>query len=182
MTSVTADLERRLDSFEDDLPPLASSLVRGQRAIGGLILRTAAFSTRATVDSLRAVARTAQTAVNTVVGTARRQADNVAERTAVGARTTVGQAKAQSRRTTERARTEAARGTQRVGETLTSARQSVEDVLDDTAHALDRASGSVGPFEKWTRSDLYARAQELDVDGRSTMNKKQLIRALRQRG
>lgn len=36
-----------------------------------------------------------------------------------------------------------------------------------------------GPFESWTRGELLARAQELDVDGRSKMTKSQLVKALR---
>lgn len=36
-----------------------------------------------------------------------------------------------------------------------------------------------GPYESWTKEELYERAQELDVDGRSTMSKDQLVKALR---
>ncbi|MGR3504037.1 DUF7218 family protein [Pseudaestuariivita sp.] len=41
--------------------------------------------------------------------------------------------------------------------------------------------GKAPPYEEWTKDDLYARAQELDVDGRSDMSKDQLIEALRDR-
>ncbi|MBU2360027.1 DUF7218 family protein [Loktanella sp. M215] len=41
--------------------------------------------------------------------------------------------------------------------------------------------GKAQPYEDWTKDDLYARAQELDVDGRSTMTKDALIAALRDR-
>ena len=39
--------------------------------------------------------------------------------------------------------------------------------------------GSSPPYEEWTKDELYDRAKELDIDGRSNMNKEQLIEALR---
>lgn len=39
--------------------------------------------------------------------------------------------------------------------------------------------GESPPYEEWTKDDLYDRAQELDVDGRSDMSKDELIDALR---
>lgn len=44
------------------------------------------------------------------------------------------------------------------------------------------AEGGASPsYDEWTRDDLYARAQELDVDGRSGMTKDELVEALRRR-
>lgn len=37
------------------------------------------------------------------------------------------------------------------------------------------------PYEDWTKDDLYERAQELEIEGRSDMNKADLIDALRSR-
>ncbi|MFP1630354.1 Rho termination factor N-terminal domain-containing protein [Zhengella sp. ZM62] len=42
-----------------------------------------------------------------------------------------------------------------------------------------RKGGKAAPYEDWTRDELYARARELDISGRSSMNKAQLIQALR---
>ncbi len=39
--------------------------------------------------------------------------------------------------------------------------------------------GSAPPYEDWTKDDLDERARELDIDGRSTMDKQELIEALR---
>ena len=39
--------------------------------------------------------------------------------------------------------------------------------------------GSQPPYEEWTKDELYSRAQELDVDGRSDMTKDEMIEALR---
>jgi len=40
--------------------------------------------------------------------------------------------------------------------------------------------GSQPPYEEWTGDDLYERAQEIGIDGRSDMTKDELIEALRQ--
>lgn len=42
-----------------------------------------------------------------------------------------------------------------------------------------RRGGESPPYEEWTRDELYDRAQELDINGRSEMTKDQLIDALR---
>lgn len=39
--------------------------------------------------------------------------------------------------------------------------------------------GQSAPYEEWTKDELYERAQELDIDGRSDMTKDELIEALR---
>ncbi|SDE96424.1 hypothetical protein SAMN04488105_110115 [Salipiger thiooxidans] len=39
--------------------------------------------------------------------------------------------------------------------------------------------GKAHPYEDWTKDALYARAQEIDIAGRSTMTKAELIKALR---
>ncbi|UWQ99360.1 Rho termination factor [Rhodobacteraceae bacterium S2214] len=39
--------------------------------------------------------------------------------------------------------------------------------------------GKAPPYEDWTKDDLYDRAQELEIDGRSDMTKDELIDALR---
>lgn len=40
--------------------------------------------------------------------------------------------------------------------------------------------GGQPPYEEWTKDELYDRAQELDIDGRSDMTKDELISALRE--
>ena len=39
--------------------------------------------------------------------------------------------------------------------------------------------GSAPPYEDWTKDELYERAQEIGIDGRSDMTKDELIDALR---
>ncbi|QXT40751.1 DUF7218 family protein [Gymnodinialimonas ceratoperidinii] len=42
-----------------------------------------------------------------------------------------------------------------------------------------KKGGKASPYEEWTKDELYDRAQELDVEGRSDMSKDELIEALR---
>jgi len=42
-----------------------------------------------------------------------------------------------------------------------------------------RKGGKADPYEEWTKDELYERAKELDIDGRSDMTKDELIDALR---
>ena len=41
--------------------------------------------------------------------------------------------------------------------------------------------GHAPPYEEWSKDDLYDRAQDLGVQGRSAMTKDELIEALRNR-
>ncbi|MDE0802592.1 MAG: Rho termination factor [Acidimicrobiales bacterium] len=42
-----------------------------------------------------------------------------------------------------------------------------------------KRGGKSAPYEEWTKDDLYERAQEIDIEGRSDMSKDELIDALR---
>ncbi len=42
-----------------------------------------------------------------------------------------------------------------------------------------KKGGKAPPYEEWTKADLYDRARELEVAGRSKMDKGELIAALR---
>lgn len=44
---------------------------------------------------------------------------------------------------------------------------------------VGRRGGRSGSYEDWTVDELRDRARELEIEGRSTMNKDELIRALR---
>ena len=44
-----------------------------------------------------------------------------------------------------------------------------------------RKGGKAAAYEEWTKDELYERAQELDIEGRSDMSKSELISALRAR-
>lgn len=42
-----------------------------------------------------------------------------------------------------------------------------------------RRGGGSPPYEEWTREELYERAREIGIEGRSEMSKRELISALR---
>jgi hypothetical protein len=42
-----------------------------------------------------------------------------------------------------------------------------------------RRGGTSPKYEEWTKDELYERAQEIGIDGRSDMTKEELINALR---
>ncbi|KII16036.1 Rho termination factor [Phaeobacter sp. S60] len=45
--------------------------------------------------------------------------------------------------------------------------------------APSEKGGKSPPYEDWTKDELMERAREIEVEGRSTMNKDELIKALR---
>ncbi len=45
--------------------------------------------------------------------------------------------------------------------------------------AVGRKGGESGSYEDWTVAELRHRADEIGIDGRSSMNKSKLIKALR---
>lgn len=47
--------------------------------------------------------------------------------------------------------------------------------------APSKKGGKAPPYEEWTKEELYDRAQEIGIDGRSDMSKDELIEALRNR-
>lgn len=42
-----------------------------------------------------------------------------------------------------------------------------------------RKGGKAAPYEEWTKDELYDKAEEIGIEGRSGMNKDELIDALR---
>ena len=49
----------------------------------------------------------------------------------------------------------------------------------DGRSAVGERGGEASSYEDWTKDELYQRAQELDIEGRSDMTKDELIKALR---
>ncbi len=88
-----------------------------------------------------------------------RSSDRVERTAKTGLNTVKGQAKAQAKIATDVAEGE-------VSSLLGRANRSVE------GNPTER-------LETWTKADLYERAQELDIEGRSSMDKTQLVTALR---
>lgn len=54
-------------------------------------------------------------------------------------------------------------------------------IANTPRRSAGKRGGSSPPYEEWTKDDLEERARELDIEGRSSMNKDELIKALRNR-
>jgi hypothetical protein len=180
---LAADVDARLDRFEESLPTVPAKIFHLQRAIaqawmersnafwttvGGAaknVFDVARTSGRTVTGQARAagadVAGTTRSRVSSLTQEAREAAEDVTESARRGARTVRGQASAQGRRV--------AKATSR----------STAAALDDAIDAVEDAPGSGRPYERWTKAELLDRAKELEVEGRYGMSKAQLIRALR---
>ncbi|WP_431136457.1 DUF7218 family protein [Psychroserpens mesophilus] len=42
-----------------------------------------------------------------------------------------------------------------------------------------KKGGKASPYEEWTKDELYEQAKNVGIDGRSKMNKEELIKVLR---
>lgn len=51
----------------------------------------------------------------------------------------------------------------------------------DASRSPGRKGGKAPPYEDWNKDELYDRARELGLEGRSEMTKPELIKALRDR-
>ena len=162
MTISTIDLTNRLDQIEHRLPLIpAKSFALG----------------RATVR------RTNDIAVSVLSDVARRM-DTVVNTARIGARTTTGQARSAVERTSHMAETTAkqtvGQAKRQASATGAAGRAAAAELIDDATATIDPDASPRGvAYEQWTKSDLYDRAQELDIEGRSSMSKRQLIAALR---
>lgn len=52
-------------------------------------------------------------------------------------------------------------------------------IANTDRHAAGTRGGESQQYEDWNKDELYERAQELDIEGRSDMDKDELISALR---
>jgi hypothetical protein len=107
----------------------------------------------------------------------------VVDQSSIAGRTVVGQ----TRSAADRSATTLQHHTREVIGQAEAQGAAVADVIGQEANrTVDRATDAVSdspprgtPYEEWTREELYERARELDIPGRASMNKAELIRALR---
>ena len=57
--------------------------------------------------------------------------------------------------------------------------KSTAAAIANSGDEASRKGGQNPSYEEWTKDELYERAQELDIEGRSSMTKDELIAALR---
>lgn len=53
-------------------------------------------------------------------------------------------------------------------------------IANSDAHEVGQRGGKSQPYEEWTKDELYEKAQEVGIDGRSKLDKSGLIDALRE--
>ena len=165
MTTTTLPmLTQTLDRLEANLPAISARWVRLQRTLAGAAYDTTAAVVSAFTTSTRQFLDTAKVSGKTVAGQARAAGDDVATAARTGAQTVAGQASAQG------------------GACSRAATAGGTAVLDSAIDAVDSSDGQPGsgtPYEEWTKAQLLERAKELDIEGRSGLDKRGLIAALR---
>jgi len=67
----------------------------------------------------------------------------------------------------------------RQGESKEKAARIANASNNSSRSAVGRKGGKSGSYDDWSKSDLMQRAREIGIDGRSSMNKSELISALR---
>jgi len=155
-------LTRRLDRLEADLPPIPARAIGLTRATAHRVNTTATDVANDVGRQLGRFTSTASTALSTTVGQAHSSAERTSSTAQRTSKETIGQARAQAKITGK------------------AARRSATALLDDATRATEPdGDGRPVALEGSTKADLYERAQELDIDDRGSMSKRELVRALR---
>ncbi len=158
--AICKQIDEQLDELETKLPPLAANIVSVNRSIAARTNRDLNRLGTMLTDSASAIASAAAVSLRTVNGTAKWAAERTASTATTGARQIVGQAKAQ---------------TQRTADTASKELSDLADDLDSTVEPVPAA----GDLETLPKAELYNRAQELEIEGRSSMTKAELVAALK---
>lgn len=176
-------------------PPPVDALVLRIGAINAELIRQASRLTVTSIDAGKDLVQVAWRGAEDLAQTTVKAADSSTERVRDTGRQVIGDVR-QARSTISNRVTDAAEG---LGRTLRVVTNRADDVADRVSDAAEDASDKVvkaadagiaessktgarrpsGAFANWSKDELYERAQELDIDGRSNMTKKQLITALR---
>ncbi len=176
-------------------PPPLNVVVRRVGALNSEAIRQYGHMTATMLDAVGDVASVVWKGANGLVSATEKAIGASASTIRDTGRRSFGDLK-QARSTIEH---RAERATGQVGRNFRSVADDAEKVADrierQAEHAGDRAVKSAdtaaaetaeatadrptGPYENWTKEELYERAQELDIDGRSGMSKRELIKALR---
>ena len=177
-------LTRRLDRLEANLPTSPSRAIGLTRATAHRVNTTATDVANDVGRQLGRFTSTAGTALSTTVGQARSAVDRTSSTAQRTGKDTIGQARSAVERTSSTAQRTSKEtiGQARAQAKITgkAARRSTTALLDDATRAIE-PDGDDKPaaIDDWTKAELYERAQELEIDGRSSMSKAELVRALR---
>lgn len=176
-------------------PPPLDALVLRIGAINAEAIRQASLLTITSIDATKDLVKVAWRGAEDLLETTGGAADSSGRILRDTGRQVIGDVR-QARTTVVNRVNEAADG---LGRTLRVVTNRADSVGDTVASAADDASDKVvkaadagvaesaktgsrrptGAYANWSKDELYERAQELDIDGRSNMTKKELITALR---
>ncbi len=204
--TLTETLDTQFDEFAraydtnvskvaDRIPPPIDVLVRRVGAVNAELIRQTGLVTITVVDATVGVVHVARNGARTLVDVT----DQAIESSTDTLRTTGRRAAGDVKQATSTVANRARSAVDTVSRTVQSAGKKAADVgdrtLDEASEAADRvvkavdtaaaetaAAGATrpsGPYQNWSKDELYERAQELDIDGRSAMSKGQLVKALR---
>jgi hypothetical protein len=127
------------------------------------------------------------TAAKTTAGTATTQAKKASKDVKDAAKSTARTAERQGKQAGGQTSAAASKGAETAKATGDAARTSAKKLgspsttsrSTSTSTSSSSSSTGEGPLEDRTVEELYARATELDIDGRSTMTKDELVKAIR---
>lgn len=156
--AATERFTKTLDRVEERLPTIPRLVFQFNRSVASLGCRLATRAADAAGETGSTIASSAATGAKTVQGQARSAAGRTMATGTGAAKEVVGQARAQSERVLDTIDAEAT------------------SVVEDATTVTEEME--VGSYRSLTKAELYDRAQELDIDGRSGMNKAQLIDAI----
>ncbi len=175
MKTPDVDLNDRLDQLEESLPQPLDATLRLQRTIVGRAADATRSGTKAVAGSAKVIADAQLTAAKTVVGTARHAASVASD----AGRTVVGQTRAQLRSVADAAGSEGSDLAANAKNAANSARSRAGDVLEAVEVAVDDDVALTNEtYADLTKEELYRRAKSLDISGRSSMSKPELIAAI----
>lgn len=194
-TGVAQAVDETSERWASQTPAPVGTLVRRIGALNAEGIRQGGRISVTTVEALCDLANFTWTGANDVARTVQTATDTSVETLRTTGRRMAGDAKQATSTITNRARS--ASGT--IDRSLSVVGDRAEATGKKTARAAGRTTDQVvkavdtgaaktaaaaastpsGAYENWTKDELYDRAQELEIDGRSGMSKSQLIKALR---
>ena len=151
------------------------------------ILRTTASNVASIAGIVgRSIGRTfdaSRTAGSTVAGQTRSATERAADTVGTSVKTVAGQARAAAATSADAVSSAAREATGQAGaqgkRLAAVVDRQANHVVDETARKVRGRPASGTRYEEWTKAQLMDRARELDIDGRATMNKAELVGALR---
>ncbi len=147
------EINKRFDDFEEALPSPLDSMFRLQRTM---------------FDTTYLMTKSAAESVNEASSVMMKQAQSSAQRFADTFKKQVGLLQDDAVRMAEASRNAA-----------TDVGRDVEEATDKANRRVEKLADQADNYDAWTKDELYDAAQELDIHGRSSMNKKQLAKAVR---